>query len=66
LRHPLFQIGIAPEEFTAANKLGTPTTIVRFTCKKRADAVDLILNAETGDFITMLHLPPKAAQDRRD
>jgi hypothetical protein len=64
LRHPLFRIGIEPEEFTKANQLKTPSVIVRFGCENREDTVDLVLNAETGDFISMIHAPQKAAGDK--
>jgi hypothetical protein len=57
LRHDLFKIGIEAEEFTQAAKLDIAPVIIRFSCKNRQDTVDLILNSNTGEFISMIHTP---------
>jgi hypothetical protein len=64
LRHPLFKIGIAPEEFTRTEKLEIQPVMVRFGCENREDTIDLVLNAKTGDFISMIHTPQKTARDK--
>jgi hypothetical protein len=64
LRHSLFKIGVEPEEFTKSTKLETSAVIIRFACEHRDDAVDLVLNAETGAFISMNHIPQKTAGDK--
>jgi len=57
LRHPLFRIGIKPEEFTEAKILEGSTVIVRFKCKDREDTMELMLNSRTGDCVSATHIP---------
>jgi hypothetical protein len=57
LRHPLFRIGIEPEEFTEAKILEGSTVIVRFKRKDRNDTIELMLNSKTGDCTAATHIP---------
>jgi hypothetical protein len=57
LNHPLFRIGIEPEEFTEAKILEGANVIVRFKCKDRNDMIELMLNSKTGDCVSGAHIP---------
>jgi hypothetical protein len=58
LRHPLFKIGIEPEEFTEAKILDATCVIIRFD-SPRGDSVEIILNSKTGNCVDVTHIQPK-------
>ena len=64
LRHPLFKIGIEPEEFSEVKISETPLAMVSFSCKNREDVFNLILNAETGEFVSGVHIPKQPQRKR--
>jgi hypothetical protein len=62
LSHPLFGVGIEPEEFTEARILEGSNVIVRFKCKNRNDTIELMLNSKNGDCISATHIPKQPRQ----
>jgi len=56
LRHPLFKIGVEPQEFTEARILDAPVVVIRFGDENR-DTVEVLLNAETGESAGVTHIP---------